>query len=72
MEPSRVGRSQGENLVSYQFAGPRISRFAAMVVAPEQCVAARPALVHTSGKNEEWSKMRDGELVRRNVVVEID
>ena len=40
-----------------------------MVVAPEECVAARPALVHTS--NEEWSKI-DGELVRRNVIVEFD
>ena len=40
-----------------------------MVVAPEQCVAARPALVHTS--NEKWTKI-DGELVRRNLVVEID
>ena len=40
-----------------------------MVVAPEQCVAARPARMHTS--NEEWSKI-NGELVRLNVVVEID
>ena len=40
-----------------------------MLVAPVECVAARPALVHTS--NEEWGKI-GAELLRRKIVVEID
>ena len=40
-----------------------------MLVAPEQRVAVRPALVHAS--DEEWDKI-GAELLRRGVVVEID
>ena len=40
-----------------------------MLVAPEERVAVRPALVHAS--DEEWDKI-GAELLRRGVVVEID
>ena len=40
-----------------------------MLVAPEQRVAARPALVHAS--DEEWGKI-GAQLLRRGLVVEID